>query len=112
MWLERALPHTEDVCLLAADNLSDQFAAMPGLPNDLLDGHALLDHGEDRCVGFLAPEIAFILDPLGRSQKLGIDHRCPDDGTDLTHGFAHRVEESAACILHEMPAIGDLGGVR
>ena len=57
-------------------------------------------------------EIAFILDTLGSGEQAGIDRCGTDRGTDLAHGFPHGVEKGAAGVLHEMPTVGDLGGVR
>jgi hypothetical protein len=35
-----------------------------------------------------------------------------DRDADLAHGFAYRVEEGVAGILHEVPTVCDLDGVR
>ena len=44
--------------------------------------------------------------------EVWIDRRRADRPPDLPHRFADRVEERAAGVLHQMPTIGDLGGVR
>jgi hypothetical protein len=80
--------------------------------HDLLDRGSFLSLLENGGVGVLAPQIAFILDALGGGQQVGIDRRGADRRSDLTHRFAHRVEEGLAGVLHEMPTIGDLGGMR
>jgi hypothetical protein len=57
-------------------------------------------------------KIAAVLKPLGRGEEVRIDRRGADGGPDLTHRFAHRVKKCAAGVLHQMPAVGDLGDLR
>src|SRR6185436_5430380 len=52
------------------------------------------------------------LDALGCGQQVGIYSGGANRSTDLAHGFANRIEEGVAGILHEMPTVSDLGGVR
>ena len=85
---------------------------MSGEPYDLLYGDARLGLFEDSRVGVLSPKIALILDALGGGQQVGIYGSGADDNTDLAHGFAYRIEEGAAGILHEVPTVCDLDGVR
>jgi len=51
-------------------------------------------------------------DVLRIGQRGGIDRRCPNRRPNLAHGPAHDVKERLAGALHQMPAIGDLHGVR
>ena len=44
--------------------------------------------------------------------KVGIYGGGADRDADLAHGFAHRIEEGVAGVLHQMPTVGDLGGLR
>ena len=81
-------------------------------PYDLLYGDARLSLFEDCRVGVLSPKIALILDALGGGQQVGINGSGADRDADLAHGFAYRVEEGVAGILHKVPTVGDLGGVR
>jgi hypothetical protein len=60
----------------------------------------------------LTPQIALVLDALGRGQQIGIYGGDADRDADLAHGFANRIEEGVAGVLHQMPTISDLGGVR
>ena len=80
--------------------------------HDLLDGSARLSLLFDGSIGFLTPQISFILDALGGGKQVRIDGRSADGGADLAHGFANRVEEGVAGVFHKVPTIGDLGGVR
>ena len=60
----------------------------------------------------LTPQIALVLDALGRGQQIGIYGGDADRDADMAHGFANRIEEGVAGDLHQMPTISDLGGVR
>jgi len=53
-----------------------------------------------------------VLDPLGGGEQLGIHGRRTQHAADLPHRRAYGIEEGAAGILHQVPAVGDLGGVR
>ena len=85
---------------------------MSGEPYDLFYGDARLSQSEDGGVGLFSPEIALILDALGSGQQAGIYGGGADRGADLAHGFANRIKEGVAGVLHEVPTVGDLGGVR
>jgi hypothetical protein len=58
-----------------------------------------------------APEIPFILQPFRASEQFWIDRRRTDCGADHPHGAAYRIEEGRACVLHQVPTVGDLDGV-
>jgi hypothetical protein len=77
---------------------------MSGEPCDLLYGDARLSLFEDCRVGVLSPKIALVLDGLGGGQQVGIYGGGADRDADLAHGFAYRIEEGVAGILHEVPS--------
>ena len=85
---------------------------MPGLANDLFDRGSIHGALKDRGVRILPTQISLVLNALGGGEQGGIDGRRADCGADLTHGFAHGVEEGVAGVLHQMPAIGDLRRLR
>ncbi|MET4115907.1 hypothetical protein ABIB85_005143 [Bradyrhizobium sp. JR1.5] len=85
---------------------------MAGEPYDLLYGDARLSLFEDCRVGVFSPKIALILNALGGGQQAGIYGGGADRDADLAHGFANRIQEGVAGVLHEVPTVGDLGGVR
>ena len=85
---------------------------MPGLPYDLLDRGSILGARKNGGVRILPPQISLVLNALGGGEQVGIDGRRADCGADLTHRFAHGVEEGVAGVLHQMPAIGDLRRLR
>lgn len=60
----------------------------------------------------LAPQIALIAKLFRAGQQFRIDRRRPDCGSDLAHEAAHRIKEGRARGFHQMPAVGDLDGVR
>ncbi len=45
-------------------------------------------------------------------QQVGIYGGGADRGAAPAHGFANRIVEGVAGVLHEMPTVSDLGGVR
>lgn len=55
---------------------------------------------------------AYHIAAFGIGQKLRIDNGAADSLSDLTHGFADRVEKGATGVFHEMPAVGHLIDVR
>ena len=85
---------------------------MTRLPDNLPDRSTAFGQLLDRLVGFLPPKIAFVLQLLSVSEKLGIDDIGADRLPDLPHGFADGIEKRSARILHEMPTIGNLLGMR
>ena len=105
---ERTAANAEDVRPLTAKHLSHQAAAVAGASHDLLDRRAFFGHREDGGVGLFAAEVAFILQLLGGGEQGGIDRGGANRAPNLAHRFPHRVEESVACVLHQMPAVGDL----
>lgn len=112
MGLKRTLADPEHVAALTSQDLSYQAAAVAGATDDLLDRHAVLGQSEDSGVGVLAAQVALVLDALGGRQEVRVDRHGADGSPDLTHRLADRVEESAAGVLHQMPAICDLDSVR
>lgn len=109
MEFERVLTDAEDIRALTTQHASDQTATVPGLANDLLDCCSGLGQIENGGVGVFAAKISLVLDPLGGRQQLGVDRGGSDRGSDLAHGFAHRIEECPAGVLHQVPAVSDLG---
>ena len=112
MRIQRTLPDAEDIGPLATDDLTDELAAVACAADDVLDRHSPFGMGHDRGVGFLATQIALILQLFSAGEQVGLDRRRADRGPDHAHGPAHSVEERRACVLHQMPAIGDLDGTR
>ena len=95
-----------------AQHVTNKAAAMSGAAHDLLDRGLVLGHSENGGVGLFSAEVTFILDTLGSGEQAGIDRCGADRGTDLPHGLANSIDKGAAGVLHEMPTVGDLGGVR
>ena len=112
VWLQRAFPDTEYIRPLSAKNLADQPAAVPCAAHDLLDRNPLFGQSENRSVRFLATEVALVLQCLGEGQKGGVESGSSHCGSDLMHGLANRIEEGAARVFHQMPAVGDLDRMR
>lgn len=110
--LERALAHPEHIGLLTSQYPADETPTVSSEPNDLLYGDARLGLLEDCRVGVLTPKIALILDALGGAQQVGIYSGGADRDADLAHRFANRIEEGPAGVLHEVPTVSDLGGLR
>lgn len=75
---------------------------MAGEPYDLLYGDARLSLFEDCRVGVFSPKIALILNALGGGQQAGIYGGGADRDADLAHGFANRIQEGVAGVLHEV----------
>jgi hypothetical protein len=97
MDVQRALPDSEHVVPLSADDVADKLAAISQAPNDFPDRYALLGQSENGGVRFFAPKIALILNAFGK--QTGINRRRADRGADLPHRFAYRIEECAAGVL-------------
>ena len=72
MGLERALPDPENIGSLAADDLANEFAAVPRPSDDLLDWHALLRKRQQRSIGFFPPQIAFVLELSAQVSRSGL----------------------------------------
>jgi hypothetical protein len=94
--VECVLPSPEDIRALAAADLPNEFAAVPGPTNDFFERHSVPDERRDCGIGLLAPQIAFILEPFRTGEQLWIDCRCTDGGTDQAHGAAYGFEEGCA----------------
>lgn len=112
MGIERALTRSEHVGPFAPDDLAYELPAMPGPADNRLDGRPLFGQGDDRGVGLLASQITFILQPLSTGEEFGIDFCRADRAPDRPHGFPDGIEKGRTRILHQVPAIGDLDGVR
>jgi hypothetical protein len=69
-----------------------------------------------RTISFMETPVSASLriaaDALGGGQQIGIYGGGADRDADLAHGFAYRIEEGVAGILHEVPTVSDLDGVR
>jgi len=75
---------------------------------DRLDRCPFVGERANGLVGLLATQKAFVLDALGAGQERRVNLAGADRLTDRAHRFPHGVEERAARVLHQMPAIGDL----
>jgi hypothetical protein len=80
--------------------------------NDPLDRRATLAEIQDRYGCFLPTQITFILETFRVGEKLWIDYRRSDRGSDRPHRFTDGDQERRAGILHEVPAVSDLDDVR
>ncbi len=109
---KRGLPDAEDIVSLPAQDVPDQRPAVARAANDLLDGRPLCRQSEDRPIGFFAAQVSLVLQPLRSSQQFGVDGGRANGPADLAHRLAHRIEEGMAGILHEMPAVSNLIGMR
>ena len=93
---ERTLSNAEDVGSLMAEDFAREAAAITSAAYNLLDRHPIFGQSENDSIGFLAPEMAFVLDRFGGCEQIGIDFGRADRDADLAHGFAHRIEEGVA----------------
>jgi hypothetical protein len=80
--------------------------------NDLSDRDSILCQSKNGSVGFFSTEVAFILNTLGCGEQARIDCFGADCGTDLPHGFLNGIKKGTTGVLHEMPAVGNLDGIR
>lgn len=85
---------------------------MAGLPHDLLDWHSFFGARKNGGVCIFPPQISLVLNYLSSGEQIRVDGRRANCGADLTHRFAHGVEEGMAGVRHQMPAIGDLRRLR
>ena len=85
---------------------------MSGLTYDLLDRGSILGARQNGGVRIFLPQISLVLNALGDGKQIGVDGRRANCGADLTHRFAHGVQEGMAGVLHQMPAIGNLRRLR
>ncbi len=112
MRFQRSLPDQKDVGPLTTDDTANQLSAAPGSAHDLLDGHVFADEITEDNVCLFTPQISLILRSLGGCQKLRIYGGCADCNADLPHRLANGVKKGVAGVFHQMPAVGDLIGMR
>jgi hypothetical protein len=112
MKLERALSDPEQVRALPTQHLSDKTTTVSGTAHDLFDRNIAFSHANNHRIGLFTAQEALVLKAFSRGQQVGIDRSRADRATDLSHGFAHRIEKSVAGVFHEVPAVSDLRGMR
>ncbi len=112
MGFQRALPNPEHIAAFTAQNPANQAATVPGAPYDLLDGDPFPCFRQNGSIGFLPMKIPLILQALRRCQQGGVYGHGTDGPADLAHRPADRVKKCVAGILHQVPAVCDLDGVR
>ncbi len=112
MDFEGTLSNAENIGSFTTEDFARESAAITCAPHDLLDRHPVFGESKNDSVGLLPPEIAVILDRLGGGEQIGIDFGRADRYADVTHRFAHRIKESVAGVLHQVPAIRDLNRER
>src|SRR5206468_9316854 len=83
-----------------------------GAAHDLLDGGPVVCQSKNGRISLFSTEVAFILNTLGSGEQAAIDRCGADRGTDLPHGFLNGVKKGATSVLHEVPAVGNLDGIR
>ena len=71
-------PGAEHVAALTAQHPPDQPAAVPGPPDDLLDGHAGPGLFQHHGIGVLSPQVALVLDAFGRGEQRRVQGRGAD----------------------------------
>ena len=112
MPIQGALTGAEHIRTAAAANLANQIATMSCAADDLLERHTVADESRNCGMAVLAPQITLITQHFRVGQQFRIDRRRSDCGSDAAHGAAHRIKEGRARVFHQMPAVGDLDGVR
>ncbi len=112
MCVERTLPGAEHVVALAAQNAPNGSSTDAGPTRDGLERNTGLGQREDRVVGCAPPQPPLILQAFCGREELRIDGPATEGRADLLHGAAHGIKKRAAGVLHEMPTVGDLRGVR
>src|SRR4051794_7061001 len=112
MGFERTLSGTKDIRTSTAQHVANEAAAVSCAAHDLLYGSPILCQSKNGGIGLFAAEVAFILNPLGSGKQAGIDRCGSDRGTDLPHRFPNGIKKGATGVLHEVPAVGNLNGVR
>ncbi len=110
--VERALSDPEDVGTLAAQNRTHHLTAVAQALADPADWNACLGERADGRIRLLPPQVSLVLDALSCSEQRRINRGCADDLANLSHRPAHGIEEASAGILHEVPTVGDLDGLR
>lgn len=109
---QAVLPKAENVFAFTAKHATDEPAAEAGDTDDPLDGHAFPSHALDQCIGLLASLKSLILQPLCSGQDARVEFGMLGHLADLRHRAADCRQERIACVLEEVPAVGDLYGVR
>jgi hypothetical protein len=109
---ERCFARSEYVASFATQNAPNHTPAVAGTPHDVLYGEALVAEAKNRSVDVRAVQISFILQAFSGGQQFGIFGHRTNCAADLPHRPADCIEESAGCILHQMPTVGDLNRVR
>ena len=112
MSVQGTLTGAEHIRTAAAANLANQIATMSCAANNLLERHTVADESRNCGMAVLAPQIALIAQLFRIGQQFRVDRCRSDCGSDSVHGAAHRIKEGRARIFHQMPAVGDLDGVR
>src|SRR5690348_6435949 len=80
--------------------------------DNFLDGRAQTRQLPDLVMCLLTPNIGLMLAPLGAGQLRRVDYRRAKSLADGSHRMPYRLKESGTSILHEMPAIRHLNGLR
>ena len=109
---KRTGARAENVGTLTAEGFADQSSAVTRPTDDLSYRHSLVRQRQDGGVGLPAALDALVLQPLFMGQQSRIYPGGSDRVPDLAHAFADSVEERPTGVLHQMPAVGDLNGVR
>src|SRR5687767_14014420 len=112
MRFERALWGSEDIQAPTAQHIANEPAAVASAAHDFLDRGPVLCQSKNSGIGLFSTEVAFILKALGRGEQTRTDRCGTDRGTDLPHRLPNDVKKSATGVLHEVPAVGNLGGSR
>lgn len=95
-----------------SDDLAHQLPRPPGPSDDLLDADALRMESPDRVLFSGSALPAVILDALGGRQRGRFDCVLPEGAPHIAHAALHSDQEGRARVLHQVPAVGDLNGIR
>lgn len=109
---QAALSDPKDVLAFAAQDLADEFSAETREAVDTPDRDAVIGHPANHAVGLQATLKPFMLKPFRRRPQLRIERLCSDRLPNGRHTPLHGRQESRACVLEQMPAIGDLHRLR
>src|SRR5215831_18113699 len=112
MEFERTFTGAKDVRAPTAQHSTNEAAAVAGAPHDLLDRASALGKAKNGSIHLFPAQITLVLDSLGGGEEAGIDRRGAGRAADLPHGFLHSLEEGTTGVLHEMPTVRHLSGVR
>ena len=105
---QAVLAEAENVFALAADNPAGHAAAEPGRAHDPLARNSVVGHVPDHPVDRLPALKAFVVQPFGRREQPRVESGSADGAVDSRHLSPHGGEKGCACVLENMPAIGDL----